>query len=207
MADLQLQSVLTQLRRAPADEGAWEQLFRLTWPFVLALCHRSLIGPRRLLDADDLAQEVYFKFARYWHQRRPAVRDERSLLALLAVITRSLARDAGRSQSRKRRDAGRESPLAAEPTERHDDYAEVDLRDFLDRVSLQMDQEEQSIVSLRLEGYEVEQIAEQLGASSRTIERKLQRIRQTMKPFLLLEPDAPEKENDTGGAKAQSLYG
>ena len=203
MADLH--AALTRLHLKPNDELAWEQLFRLTWPFVLALSHRSLSGSRRPAEAEDLAQEVYFKFARYWHERRPIVTDAHGLFSLLAVITRSLALDTRRSQSRGRRDFGRELPLTWEPTDHQDDREEVDLRDFLDRVSVQMNIEQKSIINLRLQGYEVSQIAAQTGASIRTVERKLQRIREILKPFLF--PELVSSENDSNSTVAESPLG
>ena len=185
--------VLAQLQRVPDDQEAWGVLFRLTWPFVLALSHRSLPALRRALDAEDIAQEVYLKFARYWHERRPPLGDRDSLFSLLALITRRLAVDAGRWQNRARRDVARvESESGKEIEDRREELAEFDLRDLLDKVCLILTTEEQQILSLRLQEYEIPEIARQMNLSVRTVERRLLRIRQVVRFQLKLEDWEPK---------------
>lgn len=192
-ADEDLEKALKRLRQEPADEGAWEVLFRQTWPFVLALCHRALPAALRLREAEDLAQETYFKLARYWHSNRPDLHDRHGLYSLLAVITRCLARDALRRQGRARRDSRREQPGTSAGPPRLGDYAAVDVRDLLDRVRLQLNEQERRVLGLRLQDYTLAEIAEQLGVSTRTIERDLRRTREVLAPFLSLEAGPDEK--------------
>jgi DNA-directed RNA polymerase specialized sigma24 family protein len=132
-----LDAVLKRLRSSPNDPVAWEQFFQCTWPFVMAMSHRSLPAVHRLLDADDIAQEVFLKFARYWREKRPAIGDPDRLFSLLAVMTRRMAGDAGRWLTRARRDSRRNQSAKSQEPVSHADYeAELELRDLLDQVSL-----------------------------------------------------------------------
>lgn len=185
-----LQEILARLRESPRDQHAWRRFFQATWPFVLALSHRSLPGSERAFDADDLAQEVYLKFARYWHSRVTAIRDEHTLFPLLAVITRSTAQDYNRFRSRRRRDSSREAPMeAGEPANRRDGFTDVDFRDLLDVVSSRLSPDERLALNLRLQGFQVREIAERCRTSPSTIERRLRRIREVVGPSLLQELD------------------
>ena len=184
----QLEATLKRLRQMPNDQTAWGELFRLTWPFVVSLCHRSLPAARRVLEADDVAQEVYFKFARYWKEKRPSIEDRDTLFSLLAVMTRQLARDAIRWETRARRDVGKEQSLSETQTDdgRHE-LAEIELLDLLDKVCSALDPSDSQVLSLRLQGYELSEIAEKLDVSIRTIERKLRGIRDVLRPHLELD--------------------
>lgn len=154
---------------------------------MLALCHRSLAAPRRILEAEDIAQDVYLKFARYWHEKRPPVGDRDSLLSLLAVMTRRLAVDARRWQGRARRDIAREQPGAGQDVaDRQDQLAEILLRDLLDKVCKALDGQERQILSLRLQDYNLSEIGEQLNLSVRTVERRLFGIREVLRSQLEL---------------------
>ena len=182
----QFEDFLGRLSESPADQNAWAGLFRSTWPFVLAICHRALPAERRLLGAEDVAQEVYLKLSLYWHDKRPPVRDRETLLALLAVMARRLARDAVRWQNRARRDVAKTRPGWAQDIPAGRDHAtdSVDLRDLLDKVLLGLDPLERQVLSFRLQEYHVPEIAEKLGVSTRTVERKLERIREVASPLI-----------------------
>lgn len=182
-----IRSALKRLHEAPNDQVAWGELFRLTYPFVLSLCHRSLPASRRVYDAEDVAQEVYLKFARYWKENRPAIDDRDTLLSLLAVMTRQLSTDSIRWETRARRDVGMEEPLVEAQTEDvRSGYAEVEIRDLLDTVSSNLDSMEASVLHLRIQGYGSAEIAKKLQVSPRTIERKLTKIRGILRPYLEL---------------------
>ena len=180
----QLDEAVVKLASAPRDTKAWEQLFILTWPYVLALAHRYLRGPRHLdlADAEDLAQEVFLKLARAWHARQIEVRDGNSLRTLLAVMTRRLAIDSVRSQHRLRRDFRKEvpAPVLAEPAEISPGMSEVEWGDLLRMIARQLTEDERRILEMRLEGYEVTEIATRLDVATRTVERRLARIRKLL---------------------------
>lgn len=177
----QLHAALARLREAPNDQAAWAVLFRTTWPFVLALCHRSLPASQRVQAAEDVAQQVFLKFARYWHQKRPAIQDRDALFSLLAVMVRKLASDARRWEGRAKRGLGHQEIPADElvgPTDAGQQT--VDLRDEMDKVCERLQPRERQVLLLRLQDYKVEEIAAQLGVGARTIERDLQVLRSAL---------------------------
>jgi RNA polymerase sigma factor (sigma-70 family) len=176
-------AVLAQLRRTPADEEAWGRLFSLASPYVLASCYRYLPASRRALEGEDLAQEIWFRLSRYWHARRPPIGDGASLLSLLSVMTRRLAVDANRWRHRARRDIDRqELGPEREIVDRtaQDRYAEIELRDLLDKVCFKLSAQERQILGLLLQGYLPSEIAEQMNVSKRTVVRRLKRIRRVV---------------------------
>lgn len=185
----EIEFLLGQLRDAPGDEDAWRALFRMTWPFVITLCRRSLSSLGRVSDAEDVAQEVFLKFAVYWRERCPAINDESGLFSLLAVMTRQLSRDSARRLGRAKRDMRRERSFSddGEGSPAEQQAADVEIRDLLDRVCEMLDAQDRHIIQLRLQGYEQAEVAQRLGMSLRTIERRLQRIRSVLGPYL--EPD------------------
>jgi len=178
-------AVLARIGQLPEDASAFAELCRLIWPFVLALAHRSLPPSRRLLEAEDVAQDVYVRLARRIRRNEPLPRHRTGLYSFLAVMIRWLALDNSRWRSRARRNVSRERPgIEAESPSSQSAAAEVELRDLLDRVQSALEVEEQQILDLRLQGHAIAEIGAQLNMSTRTIERRLQRIRSVLRPYL-----------------------
>jgi RNA polymerase sigma factor (sigma-70 family) len=170
-----LDEAVGTLRLAPRDTGAWEQVFSITWPYVLALAQLHLYGPQRRSDAEDLAQEVFFRLGRAWHSRQIDVRDGSALRALLAVMTKRLALDRVRQQHRVRRDLSKETPVdeARDVRDPANPESEIEWRDLLRKVSGQLADDERKVLEMRIQGYEIGEIATRLHLSTRTIDRKL----------------------------------
>lgn len=191
----ELDSVLIRLAADPDEEPSWQRFFALTWPYVLALCHRSLPGSRRVLDAEDVAQEVLSEFVRYWRAsgniRRPITAAE--LRALLAVITRHAAADAARWLHRVRRDSRRQTSLRDDLVSgsRSSTYAALETEDLLNHVMQSMDSTEREVFGLRLQGYNAEEIAKTLDMPLRTVERRLASAREVFRKY--------STANDLGG--------
>jgi RNA polymerase sigma factor (sigma-70 family) len=185
----QLDEVVRKLVSTPKNNEAWEELFCLTWPYVLALAHRHLSGPRRASDAEDLAQEVFLKLARVWHAGQVKARDGNALLAILAVTTRQLSIDRARHQHRLRRDSSKEvsTQSVAEPADIFDGPSEAEWSDLLRVVSCELSADERQILDMRLQGYELAEIAGRLGVGTRTTERKLFRIKQFLRTHFIVE--------------------
>lgn len=185
----QLDEIVGKLASDPKDNAAWERLFSLTWPYVLALAHWHLSGPRNLPDAEDVAQEVFLKLARAWHARQIDVRDGNALRALLAVMARRLAIDHRRREHRQRRDSAKvvSTQIVAESADDSPRPSEFDWADLLGKVSRQLDDNERQVLAMRLQGYEVAEIAARLDVATRTVERKLSRLRQLLQPHLRIE--------------------
>jgi RNA polymerase sigma factor (sigma-70 family) len=172
------ESLLERLREDTTDQTAWTSLFRMTWPFVVAICHRSLPAPRRVVDAEDIAQEVFFAFSRYVHERRPNLRSRDDLFAVLAAMSRRLSAQAVRWRSRRRRGLRLEKPGAEMAPDAHGSPdSTVELLDLLDAVSRNLAPDHRRVLNLRLQGYNNSEIAGRLEVSVRTLERWLGRIR------------------------------
>lgn len=185
----ELDEAIGRLRLSPRDPGAWERLFSATWPYVLALAHRHLAGASRAADAEDLAQEVFLKLSRAWHARQIEVHEGNGLNALLAVMTRRLAADAVRREHRSRRDVSKtvHGDDVPEPTGGGDGLWGVQWGDLLDVVSRRLTDEERRALELRIQGYQAAEIATLLDVAVRTVERKLNRVRELLRPHLELE--------------------
>lgn len=193
----EIDHVLARLAVAADDQAAWQQFVLLTWPYVRTLGHRFVAGFRRVVDEDDLAQEVFLRFARYWRVRPldPPARTGEELWTLLAIITRHTARDEARFLHADRRDISRTtgSPDGELPDRRYNPEADVELRDLLDRVRIGLSPEERRVLTLRLQSHTVPEIAQRLGCSSRTVERRLRTLADSFRLYL---PEA-DKESET----------
>jgi DNA-directed RNA polymerase specialized sigma24 family protein len=156
---------------------------------------RAKLGdrPRRVADEEDLALSAFHSLCQgAEHGRFPQLMDRDNLWKLLATITANkalnLIRDADRLKrgsgavrgesafigSNGARDAGIEAIVGADPTP---EFA-AQMAEEYDRLLLSLDDSElASIARWKMEGYSTDEIAEKLGKSLSTIERKLRVIR------------------------------
>lgn len=179
-----LDEAVRRLAAAPRDPAAWQGLFTLTWPYVWSLAHAHLSGGSRAADADDLAQEVFLRLSRAWHAGQVEAADGAALRALLAVTTRRLTADWFRREHRQRRDVSKQEPAGAAEPAAPPAEAAVDWADLLGTVSRRLTPIERRVLELRLQGYEVAEVAARLGVTTRTVERKLARVRELLRPHL-----------------------
>ena len=189
----ELDPVLARLKSKPDDQAAWGQFVLLTWPFVYSFGSRLAKTLSRHLGPEDIAQEVYLKFARHWATRptvRVAVTGE-EVRTLLAVIARHAARDAARHWHADRRDVARDSGSPGEevPAPGHSPAAEAELQDLLEHIHTRLGPEERDVLTLRLQGYTVAEIGARLGLSPRTVERRLTNLAAALR--CLLEEEGP----------------
>ena len=186
----ELDQAVSKLNSTPADAQAWEELFTLTWPYVLASAFRSLSPQRgRMAQAEDLAQEAFLRLARSWRTRKIFPRNGKMVLALLGVMTRRLAMDHMRREHRQRRDARMERSLTdgPEPAQDSNGLAQTVCDDLLDLAARKLTDDDREILDKRLQGYTVAQIAEGSNLSIRGVERKLLLIKNLMHPYLEIE--------------------
>ena len=182
---------LTEGDASGAQQGLWERYFDR----LAGVARRHLPGnSRRAMDEEDVALSVldsFFTGAR--KGRYPLLRDRTHLWPLLATIaTRKAIKQSQHERAQKRgggevrgdsalhealEQTARRSlngPGASEPT------AEmvVQLRELVDGLLGKLDNESLRLVARRkLEGYDNSEIAQQMGVSQRTVQRKLLRIR------------------------------
>jgi DNA-directed RNA polymerase specialized sigma24 family protein len=172
-----------------AAQKVWERYFRR----AVALARKKLQGiRRRAADEEDVALSALDSFCRGAKAGRfPQLADRHDLWQHIVLITARKAIDLVRHERRQKRGggavrgnsaldregssatAGMEQIAGAEPTP---EFA-AQLTEECERLLGLLDPEMRSIALWKMEGYTNEEIAATLGCVSRTIERKLGRIR------------------------------
>lgn len=176
---------------ADAAQRLWDRYFER----LVTLAGRKLPAHAcRAFDEEDVALSAL----RCFHQaaaagRYPQLRDKDSLWSLLVVITARKARSYLRRDQRKKRGAGAvrgesgfapaagdpelagiEQVVGAEPTP---EFAAQTAEECQRLLGLLNDNTLRTIALRKLEGFTVEQIADQLECTTRTVQRRLTMIR------------------------------
>jgi DNA-directed RNA polymerase specialized sigma24 family protein len=169
------------------DAAAVQQLWQRYFSRLVGLARKKLANsPRRVADEEDVALSAFDSFCRNARQGRfPDLADREGLWRLLVVLTARKAGHLRRDQTRlKRGGAGQieagaaDRDLIPEVLSREPDPAFAALAADQHRRLMSLLSDELRVVALlRLQGENVEEIAVRLGYVSRSIKRKLQRIR------------------------------
>jgi RNA polymerase sigma-70 factor, ECF subfamily len=179
------QSLLRRFRSG--DQDAATQIYLRYAHRLRALaqvqCGKDL-GQR--LDADDIVQSVFRSFFRVAKDGFYDVPAGEELWKLLLVMALNKIRAQGAYHRAAKRDVrqttGGDHLEAAMP--RHDDEAFAVLQMVVAESLQHLPQVSRSIVELRIEGYEVAEIAKKTGRSKRTVERNLQDYRSALTKIL-----------------------
>jgi RNA polymerase sigma-70 factor (ECF subfamily) len=153
----------------------------------------------RCADLEDLVQSVFgsfFRAARQGHYDLPAG-EELWRIFLVIALNKIRARAVYHQAAKRdqRRCAGNDRfawALANLPDEQ---AAQTSLQLAIDEALEGLPPEQRLLVQMRLEGYEVGEMAQRLGRSNRTVERLLQQARKTLGTLLL------DSDTNTGGTK------
>lgn len=171
------------------DSHAAQKLWEAYFAKVVQLARRRLQdSPRRAADEEDLALSAFKSFCLGAEQGRfPDLVDRDGLWSLLVAITANKAIDAQRRESRQKRGGGLTvQPLSdglsgelseiigREPTPEFAAQVAEQCEQLLERLA---DPELAQIAILKMQGFSVDEIGQQLDCASRTVKRKLQRIR------------------------------
>jgi RNA polymerase sigma factor (sigma-70 family) len=185
---------LIQLLRSD-DAGERDLAARLIWRRyfrdLLELARNNLNKRiRRREDEEDVLQSMYKSFCRRQQRGEFDLAGRDALWKLLVTITLRKARNAAKKQMREKRDVGREqtvsdqddgesSQCALEQMDAGPSPAEAAvLNEALERrLEALADPELREIALLRLEGYSNREIAGQFDCTERSIERRMERIR------------------------------
>jgi DNA-directed RNA polymerase specialized sigma24 family protein len=167
-----------------AAQELWEAYFRR----LVGLAHARLRdAPRRIADEEDVALSAFDSFCRGARAGRfPRLDDRNDLWQILVLITVRKAIDLRNYEGRSSRGRGRVQSLTELTQERLEaiDGDEptpalaAQLAEEFQRLMEQLgDSTLQRVATWKLEGYTDLEIAARLGCVTRTVERKLARIR------------------------------
>jgi len=167
-------------RLADGQDTAAAALFRRYADRIRALARAKLpdhLTPRA--DPEDVVQSVFRVFFDGARKGLYQVPDGQTLWNLLGVVTVNKVRALHARHGAARRDARLTvawDPDTADRPAGGDDLLQVAVRDVLE----QLPSAEREAVELRLEGYEVAEIAGRVGRSKRAVERSLQKARERL---------------------------
>ncbi len=167
-----------------AAQGLWEAYFRR----LVGLAHARLRDtPRRIADEEDVALSAFQSFCQGAQAGRfPRLDDRNDLWQILVLITVRKAIDLRKYAGRPSRGRGRVQSLTElaqegleaiggdEPTPELAAQLAEEYQRLMDDLG---DSSLQSVATWKLEGYTDAEIAARLGCVTRTVERKLARIR------------------------------
>lgn len=171
------------------DSLAAQKLWEAYFAKVVQLARRRLLdSPRRAADEEDLALSAFKSFCLGAEQGRfPELVDRDGLWSLLVAITAHKAVDVLRREGSQKRGGGATvrgqsdglsgelgEIIGREPTPEFAAQVAEQCEQLLERLA---DPELCQIAILKMQGYSVEEIGQRLDCASRTVKRKLQRIR------------------------------
>ncbi len=202
MSDHDLTAILRRVESG--DQHASTLLWERCFPPLLRYCRRKLPDHlRRVLDEEDVALSAFKSFC-LGAQRGAfgAIPGRDELWKLLYCIAGRKADGYLRHQTRLKRGGGNPG---GEATDSLSDQSFADLGQspasmaaFVDECEnlfkMLDDDKLQTIAILRIEGYSVDEIADRAGCSKRTVERRLNLIRELWKS---LDREGPEQPRST----------
>jgi DNA-directed RNA polymerase specialized sigma24 family protein len=167
-----------------AAQGLWEAYFRRLVGLARARLHDA---PRRIADEEDVALSAFDSFCRGARAGRfPRLDDRDDLWQVLVLITVRKSIDLRHYEGRPSRGMGRVRSLTDlsgaeleaiggdEPTPEVAAQLAEEYRRLMEQLG---DPTLQRVATYKLEGYTDHEIAARLGCVTRTVERKLARIR------------------------------
>jgi DNA-directed RNA polymerase specialized sigma24 family protein len=175
-------------RLLSGEQDGEQEAFRRYAQRLLALARRQLPDRvRRRVDPEDVVQSVYRSFFQRLRDGRFQFEQSCDVWRLLAAMTFHKARSAVRFHQRDRRDVRRDLPLqpgddsdltgeGPEPTPSPTDVAT--LYESLERLLADLPDNYRTIVVGRLEGDSIEQIAQKVARTTRTVLRVLAHVQE-----------------------------
>lgn len=163
----------------------WEAYFRR----LVGLARRKLSGLVRGVDAEDVALSAFNSFClRAEAGGFPSLEDRSGLWQVLVLLTTRKAANRIKFEGRQKRDWRRDDPALILGSDEHafldaisrepDPAEAVEIADNVRRLLDGLGDDEYRTIALRkMEGFTDQQIAEQIGRSVATVERRLEAIR------------------------------
>ncbi len=193
MAEDESQKLLEKYRQG--DEAAAEALF-LRYVHRLVALARSRLSPKlaRRIDAEDVVQSAYRSFFVDAREGKFALRQSGDLWRLLAVITLNKLRGqaefhtAGKRQLSVEQSVSKHDVCAAAAeavTREHSPEQEMVVLEEIELLTEGMDETQRRIVELRLQGFQIDEIAADVRRSERTVRRVMEKVRARLDQRLL----------------------
>jgi len=182
MDDRQIEVALRRLAQVRDDEAAWTTLYQRFRPYVYALAYRESGSAQDF--AKEATQETFFRLVKYCPFER--LTDVKSFRAYLSVVTRNVIAILGKEKNAETQMGVLGASELGEPV-RTPLGETVELRQLLRRALAALGEEDQRTLSLRLEGYSLQEIAGRLGLSSGNAAVRLHRIRARLRQSPLLK--------------------
>lgn len=164
----------SSLREAPKDEHRWMRFVRQMYPAVMYTAFRMTNGDKDL--SKDIAQEAFARFLKLNALER--VSSDREALAYLRQTARHLAVDERRLSARMISfdDENRESVRQMTEPSGADEW----LRWDLEKLAAHLNNDDQELLAMSLEGLTMREIAARLGVAYSTAAVRLHRMRQRL---------------------------
>ncbi|MEQ8789391.1 MAG: sigma-70 family RNA polymerase sigma factor [Pirellulaceae bacterium] len=177
------------------DEDAARDVFERYLVRLVALA-RSRLSEKlaRKVDAEDVVQSAFRSFFTRAKEGQYAIERAGDLWSLLATITRHKVLKKAEHFRQQKRSLDRDEPLAdgerggaagvseAQPT----DEEAIALTDEIERLMRQLDPLQRRMLEARLQGQTVEEVAETVDRSERTVRRFLGGFREQLEQRLQL---------------------
>lgn len=180
------------------DEQALTQFWNLHYDQLVVLARRKMGGVNlRIVDEEDIALSTINSFYRGLTEKRYDLRCNNEMWKLLAtIVIRKIAKQRKKHFTQKRGGGqvrgesffttgdssdvdSRTGGIGQFSIQENTHELEVDFMDTCKKLCDELtDETTRKIALLSMEGFSVDEIAEQLGCVRRTIERKLKRIRE-----------------------------
>jgi RNA polymerase sigma-70 factor (ECF subfamily) len=139
---------------------------------------------RARFDSLDFLQSVWGDFFQRMRSGTEQFEDPEYLIAFLARAARNKVIDQYRRAASLKHDIRREEPLSAGTQPARDVPAHLDTasdvaeaREALGRLRALMPEERRSILDLKAQGFNTQEIGERLGISERTVRRAMEALR------------------------------
>jgi RNA polymerase sigma-70 factor (ECF subfamily) len=187
--------------RARQDSAATAVFQRYAHRLV-ALARTKLTGPmRQKIDAEDVLQSVFKSFFIRHADGQFDLNNWDSLWTLLTVITVRKCLNSRQHFRAARRNVARESAPAASAEDSRAGWDLLDreptpdeataLADLVEQTMRSLDERGRQILTLRLQGCLVEDIAQQVGCAERTVRRVLDFVKSRLESLTRERIDSP----------------
>lgn len=169
-------------RYREGDEAAAEAMFTKYVSRLVALA-QSRLSQRlsRRIDPEDIVQSAYRSFFHHARNGRFEFNESGDLWSLLVVITLNKLRQKVEFHTAGKRRYDQEQSMengGAVGTDRDPTPAEtLAVLEEIERLTEGLDETQKRIVELRLQGYQMDEIANDVGRSERTVRRVMDKIK------------------------------